>query len=130
MKKISIIIFGIVVILAVTVFLIYRDRSNNGYISNSNIKNIVLSNDNIREDKRICSDSDNKVCSTDTDQIIPKDCQQDLIKYRYPFDINKFYEPGAPERIAYYCKKIKFFWVFDAPGSTYPSWYGPFDINN
>ena len=125
-------IWGIIIfiIIGLVISMIYFIRSLSNHISDNNIKNIVLSNDNIREDKRICSDSDNKVCSTDTDQIIPKDCQQDLIKYRYPFDINKFYEPGAPSRIAYYCKKIKFFWVFDAPGSTYPSWYGPFDINN
>jgi len=125
-------IWGIIIfiIIGLVISMIYFIRSLSNHISDNNIKNIVLSNDNIREDKRICSDSDNKVCSTDTDQIIPKDCQQDLIKYRYPFDINKFYEPGAPSRIAYYCKKIKFFWVFDAPGSTYPSWYGPFEINN
>jgi len=126
-------IWGIIIffiIIGLVVSMIYLIRSLSNHISDNNIKNIVLSDDNIREDKRICSDSGNKVCSTDTDQIIPKDCQQDLIKYRYPLDINKFYEPGAPERIAYYCKKIKYFWVFDAPGSTYPSWYGPFEINN
>jgi len=89
-----------------------------------NFGNIPISNNSIDEilksDKKICDTRSNEC----TKEKIITSCQNEA--QAIDFLKNREIKPGTPSLTAYYCPQKDLFWIFNAPSSTFPSWYGPF----